>query len=84
MLMTVVEWTSLLRQIEGLNPDEQLRLAALLVERARQHYRGPRLRWADAQGVAQPSLLGEDAQDWVSRIRRESDEARMISPDAPQ
>lgn len=77
--MTAANWTELLKQVDGLNADEQLRLAALLVERARKNYpraNGPR-KWSDIRGMAQPSLLGEDPQLWVTRTRRESDKHRL-------
>jgi hypothetical protein len=36
----------------------------------------PPFDWADLAGAAPGLLGGEDAQAWVSRSRRESDEAR--------
>ena len=37
----------------------------------------PRRRlWAEIRGIVAYPLLGEDAQAWVSRTRRESDEQR--------
>jgi hypothetical protein len=79
--MTTTEWAELLKQVDTLSADEQLRLAAILVERVRTHVRPikPAPRWLDIQGIAQPSLLGEDAQAWVSRTRRESDERRTTA-----
>ena len=67
---------SLLQQAEALTPDEQLRLAAQLVERARQSYPASRQRWREIRGLARPSLFGEDAQAYISRTRREADEQR--------
>ncbi len=71
--MTVLQ--ELMERAHGLTADEQLRLAAYLVERAR---RAPRLveyRWQDLAGLA-PDLLDEDAQEWVSRNRREGSARR--------
>jgi hypothetical protein len=34
------------------------------------------LKWQDVRGIAPNLLGGEDAQEWVSRTRRESDESR--------
>src|SRR4051812_34700127 len=36
----------------------------------------PRKRWLDLLGKAPYPLTGEDAQDWISRSRREADESR--------
>ena len=35
-----------------------------------------RFDWRDAAGIAPNLLDGEDAQEWVSRTRREADEER--------
>jgi hypothetical protein len=68
----------LIRQVESLSVDEQLRLASYLVERARQTCAGPtpRYRWQDVRGIAPYPLLGEDAQAWVSRTRQDDTEQR--------
>jgi hypothetical protein len=65
----------LMVQANELTLDEQLRLAAYLVERVRTG-RPPRRKWREIRGLARPSLLGEDAQTWVSRTRGEADEHR--------
>lgn len=69
----------LMRETETLSADDQLRLAAQLVERARQlcSTGRPRRKWRDIRGAARPSMFGEDAQAWVTRTRRESDEQRL-------
>lgn len=62
---------------DGLTPQEQLRLAAHLLEHAVAEPCPVRsLKWRDICGIAAPSLLGEDAQEWVSRSRQEADAAR--------
>jgi hypothetical protein len=68
----------LIKRAESLTPDEQLRLIAHLAEKARQAYQPPPLRrqWREICGAAPYPLLGEDAQAWVSRTRREGDEHR--------
>ena len=68
----------LMKQAVTLTADERRRLAAYLVERARTHHSGSSqpLRWRDIRGMAKPPLLGEDAQAWVTRTRREGDEER--------
>jgi hypothetical protein len=67
----------LYRRAEELSEEEQMLLAERLRLRALSR-RGdaPARRWAEARGVAAPSLLGEDAQQWVSRGRRAADERR--------
>jgi len=74
----------LIRDAETLSPDDQLRLAARLVERARQSCtpRVSRRKWRDIHGAAKPSMFGEDAQAWVNRTRRESDEQRRKAMEA--
>ena len=37
---------------------------------------GAALKWRRIRGLARPSLIGEDAQQWVSRTRAQADEAR--------
>jgi hypothetical protein len=59
----------LIKQAERLSPDEQLRLAAYLVERARQSSSSPRRKWREIRGLARPSLFGEDAQTYITRAR---------------
>ena len=73
----------LIRDAETVSPDDQLRLAAHLVERARQLCtpRTSRRKWRDIRGAAKPSMFGEDAQAWVTRTRRESDEQRQKAID---
>jgi hypothetical protein len=69
-MMSVV-YDELLKQVE-----EQLRLAAYLLERARQAMteEKPQYKWSDICGRYAYPMLGEDAQAWVTRTRRESDE----------
>lgn len=74
--MTIQE---LIQQAEQLPPDQQLQLVAMLIERIRQQYPvgSPRPRWSDIRGSVPYPLTGEsDAQEWVSRSRREGDEHR--------
>ena len=72
---------NLIEQLDSLTVDKQLRLAAYLVERARGAYLSstPPRRWSDIRGLASPSLLGQDAQVWVSRTRHEADKHRETS-----
>ena len=66
---------NLIKQAEMLSPDEQLRLAAYLVGRARQSS-SPCRKWREMRGLARPSLFDEDAQTYITRTRREADEHR--------
>jgi hypothetical protein len=73
-----IEVRQILKQTETLSPDDQLALAARLIERARRQTVAPVMRhsWLAAIGAAPYPLTGEDAQNWVSRAREEGDEAR--------
>ena len=61
-----------------LAPDDQLYLAARLLQRARLAYRSTKARrqWCEIRGKAPYPLLGEDAQAWVSRTRQEDTDHR--------
>ena len=70
------------READALPSDEQLRLIARLAERlAASRAARPaesRPRWEDFAGSVSSPMCGEDAQDWVTRSRQESDERRMV------
>jgi hypothetical protein len=76
--MASTDLEGIMKQAEALPPDEQLRLIAHLAEKARQAYgvAPVRRRWSELRGAAQYPMVGEDAQDWVSRTRKESEEDR--------
>ena len=57
---------------------EQLRLIARLAERLATKPVENRPRWEDFAGSAESPMCGEDAQVWVTRIRSESDEQRIV------
>jgi len=63
-----------MRQVDELSTDEQLRLLVYVAERARRSAKRP--KWGDLCGMAPDLLQGEDAQEWVSRGRRESSDRR--------
>ncbi|MGQ9684363.1 MAG: hypothetical protein ACUVX9_17695 [Anaerolineae bacterium] len=69
-----VDLQNLMRQVDELSTDEQLRLLVYVAERARQSAERP--KWSDICGMAPGLLDGEDAQEWVSRERREGTERR--------
>ena len=78
--MTVI-YNEVLKQVDTLDIAEQLRLATYILEQARQKMTPdkPRRKWSDVCGLYAYPMLGEDAQAWVSRTRREADENRSIS-----
>ncbi len=65
-------------ETRDLSPQEQLKLAAHLLEQASHALpaQTPRHKWSEIAGIAPYPLAGEDAQAWVSRSREESDDAR--------
>jgi hypothetical protein len=73
-----ITYDELLKQVDTLQVEEQLRLASYLLERARQAVapEKPQYQWRDICGRYDYPMLGEDAQAWVTRTRRESDEDR--------
>lgn len=76
--MASKDLADIIRRAETLSPQELLQLISHLAESARRAYDegSARRRWGEISGVAPYSLLGEDAQDWVSRGREESDASR--------
>jgi hypothetical protein len=66
------------RKTEKLNPSEKLQLIAYLVEQCRvtTQTKSQRRKWEEIGGKAPYPLANEDAQEWVSRTRAESDAKR--------
>lgn len=77
--MSTLVYNELVKQVDALPAEEQLQLAAHLLERARQKViaNKPKRKWRDLRGLATYPMLGEDVQDWILRTRRESDEQRQ-------
>jgi hypothetical protein len=73
-------WEDLAELASRLEPSEQLRLVERIVHglaaAGEVSATGERRSWREIRGRAVHPLCGEDAQEWVSRGRRESDEAR--------
>ncbi|KOR36610.1 hypothetical protein AM228_11670 [Planktothricoides sp. SR001] len=68
-----------LREIEQLNPEEQLEVishATKLVKRQTVTHKKPQRKWLDIAGNAPYPMLGEDAQEWVTRTRSEAQQHR--------
>jgi hypothetical protein len=61
----------ILSEIEQLTPEEQLTVIGHLIERVKKYITQtqPKRKWSDLKGMAPYPLLGEDAQEWVSRTR---------------
>ncbi len=77
--MTSQTLTELVRRARALTPEEQRQLVAHLVRSGREAEQTPappRRAWREIRGAAPCPLVGEDAQTWVSRARREGDEER--------
>lgn len=69
---------TLIKETDALSMQDQLRLAAYLVDKV-SHVDLPlrkRRKWREIRGMVSPSLFGEDAQAYISRTRREDDEHR--------
>jgi hypothetical protein len=68
-----------LQQIEQLTPEERLELIRQVAEGLKKSTsidEQPKTQWSDLKGLAPYPMMGEDAQAWVSRTRREADEHR--------
>ena len=76
--MTVQLLDSLIKQVDLLTAEEQLRLVSYVIEKTRKQMtaRRPRRKWKDVCGLLPYPALGEDAQAYISRTRREGDEHR--------
>jgi hypothetical protein len=65
----------LLEQTEQLTTAERLTLAARLIEDARRQIPGaapePQITWREVCGMLPYPAFGEDAQEYISRSRRE-------------
>jgi hypothetical protein len=76
---------SLLEQAEQLVPEEKLELISHIAEQLKarasidekaQSPPSPKRKLSEFRGIVQHPMLGEDAQEWVSRTRREGTEHR--------
>jgi hypothetical protein len=63
------------QQSDSLNSREKLDLIIHLAHRV-DHALKPAKKWSDIRGILPSPAFGEDAQEWVSRTRREGDERR--------
>jgi hypothetical protein len=77
MSMTLLE---LVQQAERLSVSEQIELALRLMQNARATIDSGSVayRWMDIAGITPYPLAGEDAQEWVSNTRHQSDQEREL------
>ena len=75
---------ALLQQVEQLTPEDRLELIQRVAEGLkkseaiapagnREATEKPKPRWSDLKGLAPYPMMGEDAQAWVTRTRRETE-----------
>jgi hypothetical protein len=62
------------READALPSDEQLRLIARLAARPAEN----RPQWENFAGSVASPVCGEDAQEWITRTRQESDQQRAM------
>jgi len=76
--MTTTALTELIEKADTLTPEDQWRLANHLVQRVLHNLptAKPHRKWEDLIGLLPYPALGEDAQAYISRTRREGDEHR--------
>ena len=69
------------QEVDGLNADEQLRLASYLVDRARSMLPVVQMgrKWRDLRGLYTHPMVDEDAQAWGTRNREDADDQRKRS-----
>lgn len=66
----------LMRQSNALTNDEKMDLLIYLAQGIKQGYQKKSRKWSEICGIAPGLMQGEDAQEWVSRTRREATEHR--------
>jgi hypothetical protein len=69
-----------LSDIDRLSPTDRIQVMSYVIESIREYVptESKKLtrKWSDLKGMVTFPLMGEDAQEWVSRTRREGDEHR--------
>lgn len=67
------------RIVKPLSTNERLRLVEMIVHNLTAQpaeAEPPKRHWREIRGMVAYPMCGEDAQEWVSRTRREADEHR--------
>lgn len=69
----------ILRKVEALSEEERAYLLEVLTSRLKTVRRRetPRRSWSELRGAAPYPLAGEDAQEWITRGRREDEDQRF-------
>jgi hypothetical protein len=76
-MVNTLKFENVLQQVNDLTYDEQLRLLVYVAEKARVTAPKRKVRrWREIEGVVTYPAFGEDAQNWVTRSRQESDNHR--------
>jgi hypothetical protein len=69
-----------LNDIDRLSPTDRIQVISHAIESIREYVptepTNSNRKWSDLKGMVAAPLMGEDAQEWVSRTRREGDEDR--------
>lgn len=69
-----------LSDIDRLSPTDRIRVITHAIESIKEYVPTEPVkltrRWSDLRGMAVAPLMGEDAQEWVSRTRLSGDEHR--------
>lgn len=83
--MTSAACEKILREAQLLSPREvEDLIISLIGQREKKEDLGSsEIGWEDVRGSAQYPICGEDAQEWVTRTRREADESLTYSPRWP-
>ncbi len=69
----------ILRKVEALSEEDQAYLIEVLASRLKniRRRKTPRRSWSELRGAAPYPLAGEDAQEWITRGRREDEERQL-------
>lgn len=69
-----------LSDIDRLSPTDRIQVMSHVIESIREYVPTESVKstrkWSDLKGMVTAPLMAEDAQEWVSRTRREGDECR--------
>ncbi len=69
-----------LSDIDRLSPTDRIQVMTHVIESIKEYVPTepikPQRKWHDLRGMVMAPLMGEDAQEWVSRTRQEGDEHR--------
>jgi hypothetical protein len=63
---------NLINDFHSLSPDKQAEVIDF-IQRLKQRQNAPNRKWKEIAGSVVSPLMGEDAQNWVSRQRHEAD-----------